>query len=48
MARLTPITSKNQVPAQYHPIVDRVVASRGAMQGPFTMLLHCPPLAEHA
>jgi len=48
MARLPSITSKNQVPAQYHPIVDRIVASRGAIAGPFTMLLHCPPLAEHA
>ena len=46
MARLPSITSKNQVPAQYHPIVDRIVESRGAVQGPFTMLLHCPPLAE--
>ena len=46
MARLPSITSKNQVPAQYHPIVDRVVQSRGAVQGPFTMLMHCPPLAE--
>ena len=48
MARLPSITGKNQVPAQYHPIVDRIVASRGAIAGPFTMLLHCPPLAEHA
>jgi len=47
MARLASITGKNQVPAQYHPIVDRVIQSRGAVQGPFTMLLHCPPLAEH-
>jgi len=47
MARLPSITSKNQVAPQYHPIVDRVVASRGAIQGPFTMLLNCPPLAEH-
>jgi 4-carboxymuconolactone decarboxylase len=46
MARLPSITSKTQVAAQYHPIVDRVVESRGAIQGPFTMLLHCPPLAE--
>jgi len=48
MARLPSITSKNQVPAQYHPIVDRVIKSRGAIMGPFTMLLHCPPLAEQA
>ena len=47
MARLPSITSKNEVPAGYHPIVDRIVQSRGAIQGPFTMLLHCPPLAEH-
>jgi len=47
MARLTSITSKNQVAAKYHPIVDKIVESRGAVQGPFTMLLHCPPLADH-
>ena len=47
MARLTSITSKDQVAAEHHAIVDKVVASRGAVQGPFTMLLHCPPLAEH-
>ena len=48
MARLPTITGKKDVPAKYHPIVDRVVESRGAVAGPFTMLLHCPPLAEHA
>ena len=47
MARLPSITNKSQVPPHYHPIVDRVVESRGAIQGPFTMLLNCPPLAEH-
>jgi 4-carboxymuconolactone decarboxylase len=47
MARLPSITGKNQVAAAHHPIVDRIVKSRGAIQGPFTMLLHCPPLAEH-
>src|SRR3990172_1609943 len=45
MARLTPITSKNQVPAKDHAIVDAIVQSRGALQGPFTMFLHCPELA---
>jgi 4-carboxymuconolactone decarboxylase len=45
MARLTPITSKNQVPAKDHAIVDAIVQSRGALQGPFTMFLHCPALA---
>ena len=47
MARLTPITSKSQLAAQHQPLFDAIVASRGAVQGPFTMLLHCPPLAEH-
>ncbi len=47
MARLTSITSKNQVPAEHHAVFDAVVKSRGAVQGPFTMLMHCPPLAEH-
>jgi 4-carboxymuconolactone decarboxylase len=47
MARLPSITHKNQVAAEHHPIVDKIVKSRGAIQGPFTMLLHCPPLAEH-
>lgn len=45
MARLTPITSKDQVAAKDHAIVDAIAASRGAIQGPFTMFLHCPELA---
>ena len=47
MARLKRITGKSDVSAEHHAIVDAVVKSRGAVQGPFTMLLHCPPLAEH-
>ena len=47
MARLTSITSKEQVAAEDQAIVDAVVASRGAVSGPFTMLLHCPKLAIH-
>ena len=47
MARLESIRSKEQVPAEHHRIFDAVVKSRGAVQGPFTMLMHCPPLAEH-
>ena len=45
MARLTAITSKDQVPAKDHATVDAIVKSRGALQGPFTMFLHCPELA---
>ena len=47
MARLKAITGKNDVPAEHHAIVDAIVKSRGAVQGPFSMLLHCPPLAGH-
>ena len=45
MARLPSITSKDQVPAQYHDVFDAVTQSRGSVHGPFTMLMHCPPLA---
>src|SRR5713226_3844388 len=45
MARLPPITSKDQVAAEHWAIVDGIVASRGALQGPFTMFLHSPELA---
>lgn len=45
MARLTPITSKDQVAPKDHAIVDGITASRGAIQGPFTMFLHSPELA---
>jgi 4-carboxymuconolactone decarboxylase len=45
MARLTSITKKEQVAARDQAVVDGIVASRGALQGPFTMFLHCPELA---
>src|ERR671935_1927964 len=46
MARLPSITSKEQVPAKDHATFDSIVASRGAVQGPFTMFLHSPQVAE--
>ena len=45
MARLTPITSKDQVHTNDHAIVDAIVGSRGSLQGPFSMFLHSPELA---
>src|SRR5438046_7398095 len=45
MARLPPITSKDQVPAEHQKVFDSIVASRGAVQGPFTMFLHSPEIA---
>ena len=46
MARLKAIKGKDDVAAEHHGVVDAVIKSRGAVQGPFTMFLHCPPLAE--
>src|SRR5487761_2564440 len=45
MARLPSITSKQQIAPEHHAIFDSIVASRGAVQGPFAMFLHCPELA---
>lgn len=45
MARLPSITGKDQVAAEHHAVFDGIVASRGAVQGPFTMFLHSPELA---
>ncbi len=48
MARLPSITSRDQVPEQGRAAVDGIVASRGSLQGPFTMFLHSPELAGRA
>jgi 4-carboxymuconolactone decarboxylase len=48
MARLAPITSRDQVAEKDRAIVDAIAQSRGAIQGPFTMFLHCPELAGRA
>jgi 4-carboxymuconolactone decarboxylase len=46
MPRVAPVTGKQDVPAQYHNVVDDVVGVFGQVRGPFSMLLHSPPLAE--
>src|SRR5260221_9499985 len=48
MARLPSVTSKDQVAAKDHAAFDSIVASRGAVQGPFTMFLHSPEIAGRA
>jgi 4-carboxymuconolactone decarboxylase len=45
MARLPPITNRDQVSEKDRAIADAIAQSRGAIQGPFTMFLHCPELA---
>jgi 4-carboxymuconolactone decarboxylase len=46
MARLPSITGKDQVPQKDHAVFDSIVASRGAVQGPFTMFLNSPAVSE--
>src|SRR3954465_393856 len=46
MARLPLITGRDQVPEKDRATFDSIVASRGAVQGPFTMWLHSPEVAE--
>jgi len=42
--RITPITRREQVPAEHRPVFDAVTEGRGGVRGPFGMLLHSPPL----
>jgi 4-carboxymuconolactone decarboxylase len=46
MPRVTPITDKSQVPAEYEHVADDVLSVFGRIRGPFSMLLHSPVLAE--
>ena len=46
MPRITPISGKSDVPAEHHAVVDAVVKVFGGVQGPFSVLLHSPKLAE--
>jgi 4-carboxymuconolactone decarboxylase len=46
MPRIAPITGKADVAEEHHPVVDRVLQRFGRVQGPFSMLLHSPRLAD--
>jgi len=46
MPRIAPVTGKSDVAPEHHAVVDAVVAVFGNVRGPFSMLLHSPPLAE--
>ena len=46
MPRIAPVTSKSDVPAEYHGVVDDVLKVFGAVRGPFSIMLHSPKLAE--
>jgi 4-carboxymuconolactone decarboxylase len=45
MARLPSITRKDQLAPEQQAVFDAIAASRGAVQGPFTIFLHAPELA---
>lgn len=45
--RIAPISGKEDLPAEHHPLVDRVLDVFGALRGPFSILLHSPGLASH-
>jgi 4-carboxymuconolactone decarboxylase len=47
MARLTKISSKEQLPAKHQAVADAVIKSRGGIHGPFSMIMHCPSFAAH-
>ena len=46
MPRVPPITGKQDVPAQHQNVAEDVIGVFGQIRGPFSMLLHSPPLAE--
>jgi 4-carboxymuconolactone decarboxylase len=48
MPRLPAITSIEQVPEKDRHFAQSIVASRGALQGPFTAFLHSPEVASRA
>ena len=48
MARLPPITSIEQIAEKDRHFAEAIVASRGALQGPFTAFLHSPEVAARA
>ncbi len=45
MARLTPITSKDQADPKDHAVVDAITASRGVLGGPLSLFMYCPEMA---
>jgi len=46
MPRITPVSGKDDVPAEHHAVVDDVLKVFGGVRGPFSVLLHSPELAK--
>ena len=45
MTRIPQITDRDDVPPEAHAVFDAIVASRGSVRGPFTVLMHSPEAA---
>ena len=45
MSRIPEVADREQLPANQRHVWDDIVGSRGAVRGPFRILLHCPELA---
>ena len=48
MTRIPTIAAKSDVPAEHHPLVDKVLKVFGGIHGPFSILLHSPKMAGPA
>ncbi|MBI4526068.1 MAG: carboxymuconolactone decarboxylase family protein [Deltaproteobacteria bacterium] len=48
MARIPVIRKKEDLPAESQAAYEAIVGTRGEIQGPFTLLLHSPQIAERA
>jgi alkylhydroperoxidase family enzyme len=46
MARVEQLTDKAQIAPEDHALYDRITQSRGAIGGPYSILLYSPPVAE--
>jgi 4-carboxymuconolactone decarboxylase len=45
--RIPPITGKDDIAPEHHPLVDRVLEVFDSIRGPFSLLLHSPDLAAN-
>ena len=46
MARVEQITEKSQIPSEWYGLFDRIVAQRGRVAGPYSIMLHAPAVAD--
>jgi 4-carboxymuconolactone decarboxylase len=46
MARVEQITDRAQISTEWYPLYDRIVAARGRVAGPYSILLHAPAVAD--